>query len=283
MSLLLNICLAVVSSLLLGQSVVAQQTEQAVPSRSVVRIKRPLDQVYDQPRVMLWSWQKIEDLSGIDTATTGVAYLTGRLMVDGNKISLEPRLARLHLASKCYREAVVRVEVKALPEQSERADLTAALARSIINLVGASGPIDSLQIDFDARANERQFYLQLLRDLHQQLPKLPLSITALASWSQGDRWLEHESEVPIEYMVPMFFTMGAGKERALAILKDSLPAGYNGRRVLGLSLSEPGTFDLVAPKLNQIDHVYLFCSPGWNKERIKVASSLIKEKLLKEE
>jgi hypothetical protein len=255
----------------------ADETKSAV-ARPVVRIR----QSSEQPKVMLWSWQKIEDLRAINTTTTGVAYLAGRFVVDGGKIALEPRLSRLQLAPGCYREAVTRVEVKTLAPASEQGEVAARLARLIVNLIGASGPVNSLQIDFDARYDERAFYLQLLRELHDQLPRLPLSITALASWSQGDRWLEKVDNLPVDFMVPMFFTMGAGKEQALANLQSELPGSLNGRRVLGVSLSEPATIELIAPRLGQLDHLYLFCSPGWTKERIRTAANLIQQKLLKE-
>jgi len=55
--------------------------------------------------------------------------------------------------------------------------------------------------------SERDFYRALLQDLRAQLPdNVPLSMTALASFCIGDRWLEG---LPVDEAVPMIFRMGA--------------------------------------------------------------------------
>lgn len=238
------------------------------------------------PRIMLWSWQKIEDLSAIDTSKVGVALLVGRFTVDQNKISLEPRLSQLQLPPGCYREAVARVEVKQMPDESKMEEVSAKLAHSIVNLVLAHSHYDGLQIDFDAKQLERPFYVHLLKQLRARLPLgLTLSMTALASWCQGDPWLRQaiaNDRLPVDYVVPMFFTMGVGKEQALRLLQDNLPGPFNGHCALGFSLSEAATVSLISTKLKNLDRIYLFCSPGWQHDRIKYAGKLVDQNLLKE-
>ncbi len=46
----------------------------------------------------------------------------------------------------------------------------------------------------------------LLQSVHQQI-KIPLTITALTSWCQGDPWIR---DLPVAEAVPMLFRMGAG-------------------------------------------------------------------------
>lgn len=235
---------------------------------------------------MLWSWQKIEDLRSLDPSNAGVALLVGRFTVDKSKIALEPRLSQLQLPPGCYREAVARVEMKQMPAESEMDEVSAQLATSIVHLVLAHSRFDGVQIDFDAKQLERPFYVKLLKHLRQQLPpNLKLSMTALASWSQGDQWLRQSishDHLPIDYVVPMFFTMGVGKEQALRLLQENLPGPFNGHCALGLSLSEASTISLISAKLNNLDRIYLFCSPGWQRERIRTAGKLVNQNLLKE-
>jgi len=238
------------------------------------------------PRIMLWSWQRIEDLRALDPTKAGVALLVGRFTVEQDKISLEPRLSQLQLPPGCYREAVARVEMKQMPAEGEIDNVSAKLASSIVHLVLAHSRFDGVQIDFDAKQLERPFYVRLLKHLRQQLPpNLTLSMTALASWSQGDQWLRQSiahDQLPVDYVVPMFFTMGVGKEQALRLLQDNLPGPFNGHCALGFSLSEASTVSLISTKLKNLDRIYLFCSPGWQRDRIKTAGNLIDLTLLKE-
>ncbi len=238
------------------------------------------------PKIMLWSWQKIEDLSRLDSRKVGVALLVGRFTVDANKIALEPRLAQLQLPSGCYREAVARVEMKQLPKEADIDSVSSKLADAIVHLALAHGRVDGLQVDFDAKQLERPFYVKLLKNLRSLLPPdLSLSMTALASWSQGDQWLRQamaKDNLSIDFVVPMFFTMGVGKDKALHLLQESLPGPFNGRTALGLSLSESSTIKQISGKLRSLDRIYLFCSPGWRDDRLKTAGNLVGQNLLKE-
>ena len=78
--------------------------------------------------------------------------------------------------------------------------------------IAAEAPgIRALQIDFDARESEREWYRALLTELRQALPPaLPLTITALASWCEQDGWIRG---LPIADATPMLFRMGAVEER----------------------------------------------------------------------
>ena len=71
--------------------------------------------------------------------------------------------------------------------------------------------VRAVQIDFDARQSERQWYAELLRRVRARLDaRMPLTITALASWCLGDAWI---TELPVADAVPMLFRMGAGEPR----------------------------------------------------------------------
>lgn len=239
----------------------------------------------EAPRVMLWSWQKVEDLRPIDVKKAGVALLVARFTVAGQKVNCEPRLSRLQLPSGCYLEAVARVEVASLPEQEHILPVAEQLAEAITRLT-LCRHFDALQIDFDARHLERPFYLALLNKLGQKLaPELSLSTTALASWSQGDLWLKDAAEgqqslIKIDHVVPMFFTMGAGRNKALQWLAEKPPSRFNNQLSIGLSITDPEAINIVTPSLNTYNRIYLFCSPGWSEKNLQKAGKLLNLQLI---
>lgn len=239
-----------------------------------------------QPQTMLWSWKKIEDLSGlraelVQSGRVGVAFLTSRIVIDEVNLRSYPRLGRLDFPANVYKEAVVRLEVVKLPEQKLWDEVIEKLCSRILSSALSAGRISALQIDFDARLRERQFYRQLLGRLKERVPgTIKLNMTALASWSQGDNWLE---AMPADTVIPMFFTMGSGQGEALTQLKKQLPASFKGRRVIGLSVSDPAAAEVLGDRLKEFDQIYLFCSPGWNAHRLAEAGKLIGCKLSGEE
>src|SRR5947209_10128522 len=64
----------------------------------------------DLPRLMLWAWDRDDDLRFIDTADTGVAYLAATLTLRGEDVVLTPRHNPLTLPPDVRRAAVVHVE-----------------------------------------------------------------------------------------------------------------------------------------------------------------------------
>ena len=188
------------------------------------------------PRLVLWAWERPEDLrfAGPDT---GVAFLARTVFLRGGEVSVQPRLQPLRFADGAPLIAVVRVETdRAQPPSlsgAQRAKAAAAVGEAA-RLPG----IVSLQVDYDAAVSERAFYAGLLRDLRRQMPpRVGLSITALASWCSGDRWL---AGLPIDEAVPMLFRMGPDRRPILWHLEAggdfSEPAC---RHSLGISTDEP--------------------------------------------
>jgi hypothetical protein len=203
---------------------------------------------FELPGVMLWAWQRAEDLRFIDTRTTGVAYLAGTARISQNGFpEFEPRLQPLSLNPGTPVLAVVRIESATSHSPAQIAPLVQALSQ-IIHQPGIRG----LQIDFDARASERSFYLSLLRALQTQSP-VPVGVTALASWCQGDRWLEHTD---IAEAVPMFFRMGQNETRNMQVTGSVCASS------IGLSTDEPWPVHR-PPGLQRI---YVFSPRAWNRD-----------------
>jgi hypothetical protein len=198
------------------------------------------------PSVMIWAWERPDDLSLLDPQSTGVAFLAGtiylrpasvsRTMIPTEGVLLRPRLQPLRLPLGIPLMAVVRIETPQgrSPDDNSpdgRAEATAATdsftddqRTAVVAMISdlASLPnVRGVQIDFDATRSEHPFYGLLLQDLRKRLPPaMPISITALASWCAGDPWLERLPPGTINEVVPMLFRMGPDAPHIVALLKN---------------------------------------------------------------
>jgi hypothetical protein len=203
---------------------------------------------FQLPSVMLWAWQRAENLNFLDIHTTGVAYLAGTARILPNGFpQFEPRLQPLKLHSGTSLLAVVRIESTSGHAAAQIPPLVQALSQ-VVREPGIRG----LQIDFDARVSERASYLSLLNALRAQSP-VPVGITALASWCEGDRWLEHTE---IAEAVPMFFRMGKDETRNMHVTLNSCVSS------IGLSTDEP--WPVRRPP--GLQRIYVFNPRAWNRE-----------------
>ncbi len=160
------------------------------------------DPLADLPRVMLWAWERPEDLRFIDRRRAGIAYLAGTITLDPEGMDVRARMQPLLAPDDCAMVGVVRIEARQTELDPEQAD---RVADQILKLVPMSR-VEALQVDFDAAVSQRPFYRCLLADLHRRLPvRVRLSMTALASWCIHDGWIEG---LPVDEAVPMLFRMG---------------------------------------------------------------------------
>jgi hypothetical protein len=165
----------------------------------------------DLPRLTVWAWERPEDLRGIDSAATAIAYLDQTLLLrsDGGRsdggVLAEPRMQPVAFPAKATRIAVVRIEVE--PGTVLSSEIRHRALEHLLNSVRQPG-IAAFQVDFDATRSQRGFYRDLLIDLRREMPPhLPLSMTALASWCSWDDWIR---DLPVDEAVPMFFRMETG-------------------------------------------------------------------------
>lgn len=190
---------------------------------SACRQTRPIPQL---PQIMLWAWERPEDLRYLNTSNAGIAFLARTVALENGHAILNPRLQPLQFPPGTALMAVVRLE----SNQTKLPTVKSATAQ--ILPVTRDPHVLALQIDFDARRSERDWYRALLQSVHQQI-KIPLSITALTSWCQGDPWIR---DLPVAEAVPMLFRMGAGGawngqdfsvplcRSSLGLATDELPA-----------------------------------------------------------
>ncbi|HKQ09215.1 MAG TPA: DUF3142 domain-containing protein [Blastocatellia bacterium] len=226
------------------------------------------DRLSDLPRVILWAWERPEDLRFINPQATGVAYLAATIRLRGDRTIIRPRLQPLRLAPGTRRVAVARIETGNRPLYSDE-----QRRRIVAELIGLAGGenVEAVQIDFDALTSERPFYRALLVDLRGQLPKaVRLSITALASWCYGDNWV---ADLPIDEAVPMLFRMGADRENIRMRLKAGDPFSVPlARHSLGISTDEP------IDGLPAGRRVYVFNPRPWSAESVGQIIREVQEK-----
>ena len=216
------------------------------------------------PPVMLWAWERPEDLRFINSSRYGVAVLAQTLVLKGDEVVYKPRRQPLLVPPDAKVVAVTRIESQRSKDQrpalsTDQKKRISELVRKTLELPNVS----AIQIDFDVTTSERNFYRNLLVELRSKLPdETPLSITALASFCIGDRWIK---DLPVDEAIPMAFRMGTDSEKIRALLGDGHDfRGELCQRSYGIALDEPlsATFDSAR-------RVYVFNSRSWKESDLK--------------
>lgn len=215
------------------------------------------------PSLVLWAWERPEDLEFLDSRQFAVAFLAQTLMLKGDEVIVRPRLQSLTVSPQTKLIAVTRIEsVKTTGGQPA---LSATQKERVIELVLKTlerTNVSAVQIDYDVATSEREFYRQLLHELRKRMPdNIALSMTALASFCLGDRWL---GELPVDEAVPMIFRMGAD-DRAI---KNLLASGEDFhepicRQSYGVAVDEPVTLTFRDSRRH-----YVFNHRPWTKDDV---------------
>jgi hypothetical protein len=216
------------------------------------------------PRLTVWAWERREDLREVDARTTAVAYLDRTVLVNGGVVrgvQIVPRRQSMLLPATAglVRIAVVRVEVGAgMALDTVQADVA---AKAIADAADGH-EVAALQVDFDARRSEREWYAEVLRRVRAKMPAgMPLSMTALASWCSYDgAWMRG---LPVDEAVPMLFRMEPDRRREGVrgwgagdfAVREPICAGS-----VGISTREAWPPDTRARR------VYVFADRGWNRD-----------------
>ena len=212
---------------------------------------------------MLWAWETPEDLTTLDPAKTGVAFLSRELLL-GRTVQVRPRRQPLRLASDTWLMAVVRIETA--PDFTPTANTIAETASDIAAVVQQPN-VRAIQVDFDATASQRAFYADVLKQLRPQLPQaMPLSITALVSWCGDRSWLH---ALPIDEAVPMFFRMG-GTTAARTVSPKNSSDLYEALCSGSIGISTDETW----PAIRSRERVYVFHPGPWPKYDIASINAL---------
>ena len=171
------------------------------------------------PKIILWAWERPENLNYIDTREVGVAFLAKTLYLRGAEVVVRPRLQPLQVPKGATIIAVARIEVERNAAPTFSAQQREGVVDEIAEL-SQQPNVSAIQIDFDAKSSERAFYRDLIFDLRRRMPEqTALSITALASWCLQDDWLK---DLPVDEAVPMLFRMGAESRQVQMRLESGL-------------------------------------------------------------
>jgi hypothetical protein len=210
------------------------------------------------PRTIVWAWERPEKLDFIDPREVGVAFLARTIYIRGAGVTVRPRMQPLVVPPGTALMAVVRIESQGIESVSRAEVEDAILAATELRGVRA------LQMDYDAKASERDFYRGVLMDLHRVLPSsMPLSMTALASWCEGDGWV---AGLPVTEAVPMLFRMGAGE--AYHAGEEFRPGVC--RSSVGISTDEP------LSQIPRARRVYIFSPRSWSAVELRAAAQEVR-------
>lgn len=221
-----------------------------------------------KPSVMLWAWERPENLLAINPQKTGVAFWAQTIFIDKDKFSIQHRLQPLAVPPNTYMECVVRLQPV---DPQAQINLTEMQMHNLVGFIiqpALRPDIKSLQIDFDATFIQRQFYKKLLEQIRFTLPQhINLSITALASWCLGDNWL---SNLPTKSIVPMLFTMGSERKEALDYIERKRSSLQLFKECAGISLTEPDVIQSLQQAIKgNPQTVYIFSPHAWQPNTIK--------------
>ena len=211
------------------------------------------------PQTILWAWEREEDLEFLDPQQFAVAFLAQTLVLQDDEVVFRPRRQPLKVGPETKLIAVTRIE------SGKIAALSAAQSEKLIDLVLKArelNNISALQIDFDATTSQREFYRKLLHELRRQLPdNVPLSMTALASFCVGDRWLQ---DLPVDEAIPMIYRMGKDDQTIKAFLESGKDFKEPlCRRSYGVALDEP-----LAMAFDGSRRQYIFNVRAWTEEDV---------------
>ena len=229
----------------------------------------------DLPPLVLWAWDRDEDLRFLDVGDTGVAFLAATLTLRGDGVALTPRHNPLTLPVGVSRVAVVHVETdRAEPPVLSGEELSRFV--EALASVGDEVPHRVLQVDYEAVASQRAFFIDAVAALRRRLPDTAISVTALASWCLNENWT---GRLAADEVVPMLFRMGYDGRRALGhftrggdfrsaecrtsvgVATDELPSALPpGRRIYVFSPRRwtAETYRMVRTRMRQWSHDRLF-------------------------
>ena len=211
------------------------------------------------PRLVLWAWERPEDLKALDANRFAVAFLAQTLILKADDVIFSPRHQPLDVSPQTKLIAVTRIESQKTTGQ--RAALSDAQRQRLVTLILKTlelRNVSAIQIDFDATESEREFYRALLYDLRAKLPdQVALSLTALASFCAGDRWLD---DLPVDEAVPMIFRMGADDQT----IKNLLASGEDFREPLCQKSYGIAADERLKIKFKPDRRVYVFNDRSWS-------------------
>ncbi|MBX9697189.1 MAG: hypothetical protein K2X53_03795 [Alphaproteobacteria bacterium] len=215
----------------------------------------------------IWTWDRFDDLSFMEGQQGKIAALIATFRVSASgRVITELRhhdFLRPHSVSLI---TVFRLEIA--PTTIVRDE---SINQIVASIQGLSSRGEEIQIDFDATKSQRPLYKKLLLKLRDSTDKR-LSMTALASWCTHDPWLD---SLPIEYAVPMMYTLGRDQLQMHHYLRANKHWGVRAcKGYVGLSLNDLSLLE--NPSIMSTHKVFLFNNHAWSQEDFKRIQKKVK-------
>ena len=218
-----------------------------------------------QASTWVWAWDRTEDLRWLPPEV-GVAWFAAHIDVRKDAVTVVGRRAVLRVRPGARLLPVVHIEafdprypaVLDGPAIARWADTLAEVIRRF--------NVRRVQLDFEARAGQRDFYRRVLIALRARLSSdITLSMTALASWCGDPAWL---ASLPVDEIVPMYFRMGPTERRLWRrrmAAPETLPSVC--RHAAGISIDEWSAMkDDAGPRFHEAltgRPLYMFAPRPW--------------------
>ncbi len=232
--------------------------------KSVVPTSVSTNNLNNFPSKILWAWEREENLEFLNAEEFGVAFLAQTLEIKGDDVIIRSRRQPLRVNPETKLIAVTRIESAAKNSDNAPA-LSDSQRERIVDLILKTltlKNVSAIQIDYDAVVSEREFYRRILTDVRTNLPTdTPLSMTALASFCIGDKWLK---DLPVDEAIPMIFRMGADdkKVRSFLINGNDFPEPLC-QKSYGISNDEP-----VRMNFDKSRRIYIFSDKAWTSNAV---------------
>ncbi len=123
----------------------------------------PSGRISKLPSTILWAWERPEKLDYIDPQKTGIAFLAKTIYLRADRIVSRPRLQPLAVPGGAQVIAVARIE----SERSQPPTLSTQQVDDVaveISELASLPNVVMVQVDFDAKASERSFFLSFYAD-----------------------------------------------------------------------------------------------------------------------
>lgn len=157
------------------------------------------------PEIFWWYWDRPAGQLPPPAPGVGAAVVVTHLILSGEAVFRQSRRNALPLPDGVMVIPVIHVEVDPAHPFAGNAAQLHGLRDAVIDAAVRGTPA-WVQLDFEARQSQRAFWLAAVHAIKAALPTTPrLSVTALASWCHGDRWL---GDAPVDEVVPMYFRLG---------------------------------------------------------------------------
>lgn len=162
----------------------------------------------NMPKEFWWYWDRPAEQLPTPPPGVGAAVVVTHIFLSGENFSRQPRRSPLRLPDDVATMPVIHVEIDPARPFVGNAAQVDALRDAVIDVV-LRGPSTWVQLDFEVRRSQREFWLAAAQAIKGGLPAdVRLSVTALASWCYADRWL---GDVAVDEVVPMYFRLNRAR------------------------------------------------------------------------